>query len=90
MVVKSLVFSSVDVVVQSVTQSRKCFVGGDFKGHIGPKSYRYDTISAGFGYGQRDNGLVSILDLIIAYKLIIVNSHYNKKEDHLVTFTSGT
>jgi len=40
----------------------------------------------GCGYGERNSGGVSILDFAIAYNLIIVNSLFKKKEEHLVTF----
>ena len=40
----------------------------------------------GFGYGERNSEGVSILDFIVAYNLMIVNSHLKKKEGHLVTF----
>ena len=42
-----------------------------------------------FGYGLRNSESVSILDFAVAYDLMIVNSHFKKKEDHLVTFRSG-
>jgi len=45
---------------------------------------------AGFGYGKRNNGEVVILDFVIAFDLIIVNSFFKKKMDHLVTFRSGS
>ena len=33
----------------------------------------------------------SILDFVISYELVIVNSYFKKKEDHLMTFrTSNT
>ena len=43
----------------------------------------------GFGYGERNNEGVSVLDFTVAYELLVVNSFFKKKEDHLVTFRSG-
>jgi len=37
----------------------------------------------------RDNGGVSVLEFAVAYDLLVVNSLF-KKEDHLVTFKSGS
>jgi len=31
-----------------------------------------------------------VLDFAVAYELLVVNSYFNKKEDHLVTFKSGS
>ena len=46
------------------------------------KADRYDVTHEGFGYGERNNGGVSILDFAVAYKLLVVNSYSKKKEDH--------
>ena len=43
----------------------------------------------GFGYGERKNRGVSILDFVDVYTLMTVNSLF-KKEDHLLTFRSDT
>jgi len=50
----------------------------------------YDTAHGGYDYGQRNNGGVSILDFAVAYDLLVVNSYFKKKEDHLVTFKTGS
>jgi len=53
------------------------------------KADGYETIHSGFGYGQRNNGGLLILDFAIAFKLIIANSYFKKKEGYLVTFKGG-
>jgi len=68
----------------------KLFIGGNFNGHIGVETGGYDTAHGGFGYGERNNGEVSVLDSAVAYELLVVNSFFKKKEDHLVTFNSGS
>jgi len=47
-------------------------------------------VHGGLGYGERNNGGVSILDFVVAYELLIVNSYFRKKEEHLVTFKSSS
>jgi len=59
-------------------------------GHIGVDSDGYDSAHGGFGFGERNNGGVSVLDFAMAYELFVVNSYFRKKEDHLVTFKSGS
>jgi len=76
------------MVIQDVPWSEKLFIGGHFNGHIGIKADRYDLAHGGFGYGERNNGGVSVLDFAVAYELLLVNSFF--KEDHLVTFRSGS
>ena len=51
------------MIIQDVPRSEKPFIGGDFNGHIGEGSDEYDSAHGGFGYGERNNGGVSILDL---------------------------
>ena len=38
---------------------------------------------------ERNNGGVSVLYCAVGYEMLVVNSIFKKKEDHLVTFKSG-
>jgi len=78
------------MVIQDVPRNEKLFIGGDFNDHIGVDSDGYDTAHGGFGFGERNNGGVSVLNFAVAYELLVVNSYFKKKEDHLVTFKSGS
>ena len=42
----------------------------------------YDIAHRSFGYGERINGGVSILDFLVPYELLVVDSYFNKKEDN--------
>jgi len=79
-----------DIVIQDVPQSEKLFIGGDFNGHIGVDGDGYDTAYRGFSYEERNNGGISIMDFAVAYDLLVVNSFFKKKEDHLVIFKSAS
>lgn len=87
--VKKQFWEDLDMVIQDVSQSEKLVIGGDFNGHIGVDADKYETVHGGFGFGERNNGGVSVLDFAVAYNLLVVNSFF-KKEDHLVTFKSGS
>jgi len=78
------------MVIQDVPRSEKPFIGGDCNSHISVNLNGYDTTHGSFGYMERNNEGVSILDLTVAYELLVVNSHFKKKEDHLVTFESSS
>ena len=88
--IKKLFWEDLDIVIQGVPRSEKLFIGGDFNGHIGVDAEGYDTAHGGFGFGERNNEGVSVLDFEVAYELLVVNSLFKKKEDHLVTFKSGS
>jgi len=64
-------------------------LGGDFNGHIITRADGYVLTHGGYGYGVRNEGGVALLDFAVAYDLVIVNSLFQKKADHLVPFRSG-
>ncbi|XP_060182129.1 uncharacterized protein LOC132611770 [Lycium barbarum] len=64
------------------------FLGGDFNGHIGTTARGYDDVHGIFGFGDRNEGGTSLLDFARAFNLVIANSSFQKREEHLVTFQS--
>ena len=79
-----------DIVIQEIPRSEKLFIGVDFNGHISVDAGGYVSAHGVFGFGERNNRGVSVLDFTVAYDLLVVNSFFKKKEDHLVTFRSGS
>ncbi|XP_070035371.1 uncharacterized protein [Nicotiana tomentosiformis] len=71
-----------------MVRADKLFIGGDFNGHIGATSWEYDDVHGGFGFGDRNGGGTSLLDFARAFDLVIENSSFPKKREHLVTFRS--
>jgi len=88
--IKKLSWEDLDEVVQSIPQNEGLLIGGGFNGHIGSRGEGYEMEHRGLGYGVRNSGGVSILDFAMAYDLLIVNSYFRKREEHLVTFKSGS
>ena len=75
-------------IIHSVLLNEKLFIQGDFNGHGRTEADR--TKHGGFNYKDESNGGVSILDFVVTYKMMVENSHFRKKEDHLVISKSGT
>jgi len=48
--VKRLFWEDLDGVIQSIPQTEKLFIGGDFNGHIGRGGEGYERVHGGFGY----------------------------------------
>nr|XP_033510574.1 uncharacterized protein LOC117275397 [Nicotiana tomentosiformis] len=48
----------------------------------------YGEVHGGFGFGDRNGGGTSLLDFARVFELVIVNSMFPKREEHLVTFLS--
>ncbi|KAG5606216.1 hypothetical protein H5410_027708 [Solanum commersonii] len=74
--------------VRGIPITEKIVIGGDFNGHIGATSNGFDDVHGGFGFGER-NGGGSASEFAKAFELVIANSCFPKKENHLVTFRSS-
>lgn len=77
-----------DEVVRGVPSLEKIFIGGDFNGHIGSLPLGYDNVHGGFGFGVRNDEGAALLDFVRVFGLVVMNSSFPKKEEHLVTFLS--
>ncbi|XP_070029450.1 uncharacterized protein [Nicotiana sylvestris] len=64
----------------------KLFIGGDFNSYIGSNVGGYGEVHGGFGFGERNIGGTSLFDFAKAFGLVIANSSFPKREEHLVTF----
>ncbi|XP_075095172.1 uncharacterized protein LOC107820511 [Nicotiana tabacum] len=75
--------------VRSIPHTEKLFIGRDFSGHIGASARGYDDVHGGFSFGDRNEGGNSLLDFARTFDLVIANSSFPKKEEHLVTFRNS-
>ncbi|XP_019236176.1 PREDICTED: craniofacial development protein 2-like [Nicotiana attenuata] len=87
--VKRRFWEGLDELVSSIPHSEKLVVRGDFNGHIGAAAGGYGEVHGGFGLGVRNGGGTSLLDFATAFELLIANSSFPKREEHLVTFKSS-
>ncbi|XP_070014631.1 uncharacterized protein LOC142174639 [Nicotiana tabacum] len=75
--------------VPSIPHTEKLFIGGDFNGHIGASARGYDDVHVAYGFGNMNEGSNSLLDFARAFDLVIANSSFPKREEHLVTFRNS-
>ncbi|XP_009773008.1 uncharacterized protein [Nicotiana sylvestris] len=75
--------------VCSIPHTKKLFISGDFNDHIGASDRSYDDVHGEFGFGDRNEGGNSLLDLARAFDLAIANSSFPKREEHLFTFRNS-
>ncbi|XP_055835164.1 uncharacterized protein LOC129903641 [Solanum dulcamara] len=87
--IKRRFWEDLDKVVVSIPPTDKLFIEGDFNGHIRSVSTGYDEVHRGFGFGCRNGGGASLLDFAKSFGLMVANSSFPKKEEHLVTFRSS-
>ena len=64
-------------------------VNGDVNSHFGEKADGYEGIHGGKGYGSRNKEGESLLEFAMANNMVVTNTHFTKKENHLVTYNSG-
>ncbi|XP_070032280.1 uncharacterized protein [Nicotiana tomentosiformis] len=48
----------------------------------------YDEVHGGFGFGDSNGGGTSLMDFSKVFELVIENTSFPKREEHLVTFQS--
>nr|XP_033512462.1 craniofacial development protein 2-like [Nicotiana tomentosiformis] len=87
--VKRRFWEDLDEKVRGIPPNEKLFIRGDFNGHIGATSWGYDDVHGGFDLGYRHGGGTYLLDFARAFDLVIENSSFPKKMEHLVTFRSS-
>lgn len=50
-----------DELVGGVPQTEMLIIGGDFNSNIGTSKYGYGGVHGGFGFGERNDGGISLL-----------------------------
>ncbi|XP_070013105.1 uncharacterized protein [Nicotiana sylvestris] len=75
--------------VRSIPHIEKFFISGDFNGHVGASSRVSDDVNGGYGFGDRNEGGNSLLEFARHFDLVIANSSFSKREEHLVTFRNS-
>ncbi|XP_009779201.1 uncharacterized protein [Nicotiana sylvestris] len=86
--VKRYFWEDLDKMVHGISHTKKLFIEGYFNCHIGATSRGYDNVHGGFGFGDRKGGGTSLLDFVRTFNLVIENSSFPTKREHLVTFWS--
>ena len=59
---------------------------GDFIRHVGKKRDGYGMVHGGYGFGDKNEASMSILDFAVAYDLIIANTYFKTRDEHLIAF----
>ncbi|XP_016555230.1 uncharacterized protein LOC107854735 [Capsicum annuum] len=75
-----------DEVARGVPSFEKIVIAGDFNGHIGALPGGFGDVQGGFGFGERNEKRGALLDFAKSFGLVVVNSSFPKKDDHLITF----
>ncbi|VFQ93629.1 unnamed protein product [Cuscuta campestris] len=84
--VKREFLDALDGVVVGFPLTEKVVIGGDFNGHIGESADGFEDVHGGFGFGSRNPTGVSLLEFARASDMVVANSCFPKRDDHLANF----
>lgn len=65
--------------VRGNPHTEEIFVGGYFSGHIGSTSREYEDVHGSFGFGDRNDGGVALLDFTKAFDLVVLTRVYRRE-----------
>ncbi|KAM1129870.1 hypothetical protein ACFX19_045301 [Malus domestica] len=76
--------------IMAIKITEKLFIGGDLNGHVGRETGNYGGFHGGHGFGERNEDGEAILDFAMAYDLFLANTFFKKREEHVITYKSGS
>ncbi|GFN76680.1 retrovirus-related pol polyprotein line-1 [Plakobranchus ocellatus] len=77
-----------DVIV-TVPEEETLFVGADLNAHLGESCDGFGRIHGGEGYGNRNTEGERMLECLESLDMAVVNTFFKKRNEHLITYTSG-
>ncbi|XP_063598709.1 craniofacial development protein 2-like [Penaeus indicus] len=82
-------WEKLDDLVQLIPREERLIIGADFNGHIGERNGGDERVMGKFGYGTRNVEGQDIVDFAHRMEMAVINTFYNKRESHKITYTSG-
>ena len=64
-------------------------VGADSNGHVGRSNDGFQRVHGGKGFDDRNAGGERVLESMEESDLVLLNTFFDKKEEHLVSYKSG-
>ena len=86
---KDRFYQMLQCAVSKIPASEQLIVCGDWNGHIGSQSTRFEEVHGGQAIGKRNTEGERILEFAFANELVVGNTWFKKKPEHLVTYQSG-
>uniref|UniRef100_A0A1B0CS40 Putative rna-directed dna polymerase from mobile element jockey-like diaphorina citri n=1 Tax=Lutzomyia longipalpis TaxID=7200 RepID=A0A1B0CS40_LUTLO len=83
-------WDNMELLLQSIPPEENTLICGDLNAHIGSQSANYPVVHGGLGYGVINGPGENLLQILEAYNHAVVNTFFKKKDEHLITYKSGT
>ncbi|KAL6502451.1 hypothetical protein OROHE_024456 [Orobanche hederae] len=87
--IKQEFWEDLEEVVERIPMGEKLIIGGDLNGHVGVSRDGFESVHGGFGFEDMNEAANGILDFALAYDLGIMNTWFEKRDSHLVTYRNG-
>ena len=86
---KDRFWSDLQEEIEKVGVEERCIVGGDLNGHVGQNNDVISRIHGGYGYEEGNAEGERIIDFAVSSDMVIANTFFNKRREHLITYKSG-
>ena len=86
---KDKFYEALQTTVSGIPEKDFLLPCGDWNGHIGRLSDGFEGVHGGYAFGSRNSEGERVLEFAVANDLVIGNSYFQKKDNHLVTYESG-
>ncbi|KAI5635164.1 endonuclease-reverse transcriptase domain-containing protein [Phthorimaea operculella] len=83
---KTQFWEDIDDLINSISSNEYKIIGGDLNGHVGAKDITRWTAHGGFGMGEINKQGEEILDFASRHSLTLINTNFQKKLEHLITY----
>ncbi|XP_047488446.1 uncharacterized protein LOC125038867 [Penaeus chinensis] len=74
--------------IREIPEEEEIILGADLNCHVGEPAGGYEACHGGFGYGPR-NGRERMLETLESLELVLVNTGFKKRDEHLTPCRSG-
>ncbi|KAI5097526.1 hypothetical protein C0J45_12835 [Silurus meridionalis] len=86
---KGRFWSEIDEVVESELRKERLVIEADFNRHVGEGNRDDEEVMGRYGLKERNVKGQMVVDLSKRIEMAVVNTYFQKKEDHRVTYKSG-
>ncbi|KAK3544873.1 hypothetical protein QTP86_027547 [Hemibagrus guttatus] len=86
---KERFWNELDEVMESIPTGERVVIGVDFNGHVGEGNRGDEEVMGKFGVKERNLEGQMVVDFAKRMDLAVVNTYFQKREEHRVTYKSG-
>ncbi|KAK3513822.1 hypothetical protein QTP70_028862, partial [Hemibagrus guttatus] len=86
---KERFWSELDEVMESIPTGEGVVIGADFNGHVGEGNRGDEEVMGKFGVKERNLEGQMVVDFAKRMDMGVVNTYFQKREEHRVTYKSG-